>query len=120
MEKKEVPPAILRGESQRMALPVSRSTYVIEEVQSEFGIGAPALFYLFFSGILLIALTKNFIFVTAAVGIQGFVFRALLRDKPKNFLVHLIMYPLMPKSYVHRCKKKVQLGHRIAYDDTDV
>jgi hypothetical protein len=98
-----------RGESQRMALPVSRSTYVIEEQQSEFGIGAPALFYLFFFGVIVMAMTKNFILVATTVGVQGFVFRNLLKDKPKNFIQHLLTYPVMQKHYVHRCKKKVRL-----------
>ena len=109
MEEKEVHPAAIRGESQRLALPVSRSTYVIEEEQAEFGIGAPALFYLFFFGLIMMAVTRNFIFVVVTVGIQGFIFRNLLKDKPKNFLPHLLSYPFMRKQYVHRCKEKLGL-----------
>jgi hypothetical protein len=108
-KKEQHHPVATRGESQRMALPVSRSTYVIEEEQSEFGIGTPALFYLFFYGLILMALTRNFILVATTVGLQGFIFRNLLKDKPKNFLQHLLMYPLMQKRYVHRCKKKIGL-----------
>lgn len=103
-----------------MALPVSRSTYVIEEQQSEFGIGAPALFYLFFYGLILMALTKNFILIATTVGIQGFIFRNLLKDKPKNFLQHLLTYPLMQKHYVHRCRKKVGLVNTTPQGGTDV
>ena len=84
MEKKDV--HTVRGESQRRALPISHSTYVIDEQQAEFGIGAPALFYLFFFGIILTAVTRNFILVAFLVGVQGFIFRNLLKDKPKNFL----------------------------------
>src|ERR1700730_15902464 len=113
-------PVATRGESQRMALPVSRSTYVIEEQQSEFGIGAPALFYLFFFGVFVLALTKNFLLVATMVGIQGFIFRNLLKDKPKNFLQHLLTYPLMQKHFVHRCKKKVGLVRRSMHREADV
>jgi hypothetical protein len=103
-----------------MALPVSRSTYVIEEQQSEFGIGAPALFYLFFFGVILMAFTKNFILVATAVGVQGFLFRNLLKDKPKNFLQHLLSYPVMQKRYVHRCKKKMSLVHSTVHGEFNV
>ena len=120
MEKEEVRSAPIRGESQRQALPVSRSTYVIEEEQAEFGIGAPALFYLFFFGLIVMAVTKNFIFVVVTVGIQGFIFRNLLRDKPKNFLPHLLSYPFMRKHYVHRCKEKLGLINTVRRGNRDV
>jgi hypothetical protein len=113
-------PVATRGESQRMALPVSRSTYVIEEQQSEFGIGAPALFYLFFFGVFVLALTKNFLLVAITVGLQGFIFRNLLKDKPQNFLQHLLTYPLMQRHFVHRCKKKVGLVRTTTPSKADV
>ena len=103
-----------------MALPVSRSTYVIEEQQSEFGIGAPTLFYLFFFGLFVLALTKNFLLVAITVGLQGFIFRNLLKDKPKNFLRHLLTYPLMQKHFVHRCKKKIGLARTTKHEEADV
>jgi len=118
MEKKEVHPA--RGESQRQALPISRSSYVIEEQQAEFGIGAPALFYLFFFGIILMAVTRNFILVAFLVGVQGFIFRNLLKDKPKNFLPHLLSYLFMRKHYVHRCKEKLGLINTVPQRSRDV
>jgi hypothetical protein len=113
MENKEVHPAATRGESQRLALPVSRSTYVIEEQQVEFGIGAPAFFYLFFFSVIVMAITRNFLLTGVMVGIQGFIFRNLLKDKPKNFVPHLLGYPFMQKHYVHRCKTKVGLTSRV-------
>jgi hypothetical protein len=121
VEKKEPHhPVATRGESQRMALPVSRSTYVIEEEQSEFGIGAPALFYLFFFGVFVLALTKNFLLVATTVGVQGFILRNLLKDKPKNFLQHLLRYPLMQKHFVHRCKKKIAMNRGTTQGESDV
>jgi hypothetical protein len=121
MDKKEPPHLVItRGESQRTALPVSRSTYVIEEQQSEFGIGAPALFYLFFYGVILMAVTRNFLLVATTVGLQGFIFRNLLKDKPKNFLQHLLTYPLMQKHYIHRCKRKSGLARAATHGEGHV
>ena len=79
MEKEEVHSAAIRGESQRQALPVSRSTYVIEEEQAEFGIGAPALFYLFFFGVIVMTVTKNFIFVVGHGRHSGFYLPELVK-----------------------------------------
>lgn len=107
--KKEVDLNGTKGDLQRLALPVSRSTYVIEEQQAEFGIGAPGFFYLFFFAVVMMAMTRNFLLVALVVGIQGFILRNLLHDKPKNFLLHLLGYPFMTKHFVHRCKDKVAM-----------
>ena len=103
-----------------MALPVSRSTYVIEEQQSEFGIGAPALFYLFFFGVFVHGYDKEFSSGRHHGRASGFIFRNLLKDKPKNFLQHLLTYPLMQKHFVHRCKKKVGLVRTATHGEADV
>lgn len=98
-----------RGQRQRGNLPVSRSTYVLEEQQGEFGIDAPVLFYLLFFFVFGMIIFRNPVPVGLLTVIQGYIARKFLKEKPAHYLTHLVSWPMMHRRFTHQCGDKEAL-----------